>query len=206
MWLMQNRETCFGTKMSPCFSVLSDIFPNECFPLCQWKDLTTQAAPSKRKALLTDKTCNNNKKTFKKKICAVYEDKKQLALTQVVIHEWTNGKLWIDKIKCLLKILCLVPRSGMRKIWAYKLTERAWWKVIWLKNHGEQTVGVQWGLCKLSQAKYFPVCSTKLCEVFFSYIFLGSFQYAFCSWTLWMDYTCAGQIALTGTTQVCCLR
>ena len=46
-----------------------------------------QAAPSKRKALLTDKTCNNNKNTFKKKLCAVYKDKKQLALTQVVIHE-----------------------------------------------------------------------------------------------------------------------
>ena len=71
----------------------------------------------------------------------------------------------------------------MRKKWAYKLTERAWWKAIWLKNHGEQTVRVQWSLCKLNQAKYFPVCSTKLCEVFFSYIFLGSFQYAF----LFMD-------------------
>lgn len=109
---------------------------------------TTRGATSERKALLTDETCNKNKRAFKKKLCGVYKDKRQLALTQVVVHKWTNGKLQIhDRKKIFLKISCLVVWSkwstilnssnkyqfeNMRIDRAYWLTEKVGWGILLL--------------------------------------------------------------------------
>jgi len=45
-----------------------------------------------------------------------------------------------------------------------------------LKNQGEQTVGVQWGLCKLSRAKIFSCLLNQTLRRIFELYFLGQFS------------------------------